>query len=165
MASNKRPVGASVVREWFSSLAEADRVLKVKGADDIPLSIGQRGKLSDDVITAFEKANRGKVYMAGHVEPRKITAKVSTSNGRSRTVNVTATLSEVRAWAQSPEAKASGINVGARGRISEDVYTAFATRPGAAPAAKVSKPRAPKPAATDGPVPAAAAANVTDVTV
>lgn len=123
--SSKRNVGAGRVREWFGTLSEAERNVTAKDGTVTVLSIGKRGKLSDAVIAAFQKANKREVYSAGHVEARKITGtRENPSNGRKQTVTVTATLGEVRAWAQS-----EGIKLGDRGRIAESVLSAFAARP------------------------------------
>jgi hypothetical protein len=121
--ASKREVGAGTVREWVGTLTEAERTVTVDGVE-VELSIGKRGKLSDNVIKAFEKANKRTVYVPGFVESRKITGLREDANGRKRPVTVTATLPQVREWAA-----AEGLAIGERGRVSSAVLSAFAARP------------------------------------
>jgi len=120
----RKTVGASAVRSWFTAL-DADQRAALDLTD---ATVGDRGKIAVKIITAFEKETRQK-YAAGYVEPVTVEGKREDSKGRKRSVKVTATLSEMRAWAQSPEAMAAGIKVGSRGRLSASVKEAFAARP------------------------------------
>jgi uncharacterized protein with GYD domain len=121
--ASKRVVGAGAVREWAQSEA-GQAVLTAEG-----LTVGARGKFSEKLLDAFHKANRGVKYGVGHVEPVSIKGSRKTEAGRTVPVTVKATLSEVRAWAQSEEAQAAGVTVGARGRVSSATLAAFASRP------------------------------------
>lgn len=87
------------------------------------VTVGTRGRFSAEQVEAFETAT-GKKYVVGHVVPRTIKGTRVSDSGRKTPVQVKATLPEVRAWAQ-----AEGLAVGAKGRISADVLTAFASKP------------------------------------
>lgn len=109
--ARKTVVNGAVVRAWLSENGQA---------------VGSRGRFSQGQIDAFEDANPGQKYGVGHVEPRKITGvRINAESGRKTPVTVKATLPEVRAWAQAQP----GIQVGAKGRISDSVLAAFAARP------------------------------------
>lgn len=137
--AKRTEVGAAAVREWFAGLSEAERTFIPKGATEaVTLSVGARGKLSEHVVAAYEAATKNR-YVAGHVESRKITGKRPDSNGRMRSVTVTATVPEIREWAKTPEAAAAGVKIGARGRVSSATIAAFVARPVAAKAKPVAK--------------------------
>lgn len=108
MASRKN-VGGNEVRTWA----------KAEG-----LAVGERGRFSQELVDAFHKANKTVRYEPNHVPTRQIQGMRETSNGRKVPVKVTATLAQVRAFA-----KAEGLTVGSRGRVSQEVYAAFAARP------------------------------------
>jgi len=135
--ASKRNVGGSRVREFLLSedgqaaLVAAQEAAEAKGEKfPKPLTeVGARGRFSAAQIEVFHKANKRERYTANHVEARKITGTREGSNGRKQTVTVSATLPEVRAWAESPEGIAAGVKVGSRGRIGKDVLSAFAARP------------------------------------
>lgn len=124
MATRKN-VGGNEVRAWAKS--EAGQAFladwAAKADKDVP-TVGERGRFAKDLVDAFHAANKKARYTANHVETRKISGIRETSNGRKIPVTVTATLAEVRAFA-----KAEGMPIGDRGRVSKDVYAAFAARP------------------------------------
>jgi len=120
----RKTVGASAVRSWFTALDATER----EALDLTDATIGGRGKISVKIIKAFEKTTRQN-YVAGYVEPVTVEGKREGKDGRKRSVKVTATLSEMREWASSPEAVAAGIKVGSRGRLPASVKQAFAARP------------------------------------
>jgi hypothetical protein len=107
--AKRRSVGGSEVRTWA----------KEQGRE-----VGTRGRFSDDLVKDFHKANTAVRYEPNHVPTRKISGTRVTESGRKVPVTVTATLSEVRAFAQ-----AEGLPIGKRGRVGADVLAAFAARP------------------------------------
>lgn len=110
MASRKN-VPASEVRAWLRDNAEAVGVP----------APGARGKLSEAQIKAFEKHNKGKAFSHAAYKPvRKVTAVVTSDNGRKRPVTKNVNLPEVRAAAID-----AGIPLGDRGRIPGKVLSAF----------------------------------------
>lgn len=116
--ARKTEVGGSVVREWANSEA-GQAVLAEKG-----LAVGLRGKFSEGLLEQFHKANPRQKYVTGHVPTRSIQGTRVTDGGRKIPVKVNATLTEVREFA-----KAQGLPVGTRGRISAEVFAAFAATP------------------------------------
>lgn len=107
--AKRREVGGSQVRAF---------------AKEQGLEVGTRGRFSQELIDAFHKANKSVRYVPNHVPTRKISGMREVSNGRKVPVTVTATLTEVRAFAE-----AEGLAIGKRGRVSQDVLSAFAARP------------------------------------
>lgn len=108
MAKNKTLVALSTVREW----AEAQKLVPA----------GQRGKLSVDVIQAFEKANPGQKYdkSARIVKVVVKGTRVNPETGRKTPIQRKVTHSEVR-----EAAIAAKVAVPARGRLPQNVLTAF----------------------------------------
>lgn len=124
MASRKN-VGGNAVRTWAKS-DEGKAFLATWATEnevEVP-TVGERGRFAEALVTAFHKANPKVRYEAKHVPTRQIQGVRETSDGRKYGVKVTATLAEVRDFA-----KAEGLAVGSRGRISQEVYAAFAARP------------------------------------
>lgn len=78
--------------------------------------VGQRGKFSRDLISAYNKAN-GLKYREGEHVP---TVKVSAKPAKGRTVTRTVNMAQVRA-----AASAAGVPVGKRGRIDRKVIDAY----------------------------------------
>lgn len=123
--AKRRSVGGSVVRTWALSdegqalLSEASE----KAGKDLTV-VGDRGRFAQELVDAFHKANKGSQYTPNFVPTRKITGTRETETGRKQSVTVTATLAEVRAFA-----KAEGLTIGERGRVSKEVLSAFAARP------------------------------------
>jgi hypothetical protein len=114
----RKSVDGAAVREWANSEAGA-AALAAEG-----LTVGARGRFSEKVVDLFQKSTKQK-YEVGLVATRKISGiRVNPDTGRKTPVTVSATLPEVRAWAQ-----AEGLTAGARGRLSEGVLAAFAARP------------------------------------
>lgn len=107
--ASRRNVGGNEVRAWA----------KAEG-----LAVGERGRFSAELVEAFHKANKKVRYTANFVPTRKISGVRETESGRKVPVTVTATLAQVREFAQ-----AEGLAIGARGRVSQDVLAAFAARP------------------------------------
>ncbi len=104
MASKKTNVPASAVREWFNEA-------KPEGVK----APGTRGRLNPDIIAAFNKANRSKVYVvASEAEKRTITVNVvMLAGGRKTTKPVTVTTEHARALLGHPAGK--------RGRFDKDL--------------------------------------------
>lgn len=89
------------------------------------VTVGSRGRFSAEQVEAFEKAT-GKRYVVGHVEPITVKGTRVSDSGRKTPVSRKTTLSEVRTWAQSPEAAALGVQAASKGRIAAPVLAAFA---------------------------------------
>lgn len=94
--------GVSQVRAW----AQAEGL-------DVP----QRGRLSNALIEAFNKANPRAKYEPGHVETFEHAAKPEQGG---RTVKMQISVPAVRAWA-----KENGVQVGERGRLTDAVKDAY----------------------------------------
>jgi hypothetical protein len=115
----RKSVNGSAVREWANSEAGAAALAEAG------LTVGTRGRFSEKVVELFQKSTKQK-YEVGLVPTRKISGvRVNPDTGRKTPVTVSATLGEVRAWA----AGQPDLAVGARGRVSQEVLTAFAARP------------------------------------
>ena len=85
-------------------------------ADEQGIPVGKRGKFSDDLIRAYNKAH-GLKYRAGeHVPVVKVTAKPAKGRSVTRTIN----MAQVRAAARE-----AGVEVGKRGRIDRKVVDAY----------------------------------------
>jgi hypothetical protein len=106
--------------------------IAVASADDVrawarkrSLAVAEHGRLSAEVIAAFNKAHSKRQYASTMVQPEriiKVPGKV-TRNGRTYNVVYTTTYGEVRDWAFR-----KGYTLGVRGRIPQHVMEAFATR-------------------------------------
>ncbi len=88
------------------------------------LTVGARGRFSQDLVDSFNKGRRSeqKYVAATHVKTIKVSGTRVSSNGRKTPVTLNATHGQVRAAAQ-----AAGVELGARGRIPASVLTAFAS--------------------------------------
>jgi hypothetical protein len=113
----RKSVNGAAVREWANTEAGAAALAEAG------LVVGTRGRFSEKVVDLFQKATKQK-YEVGLVPTRKISGTRVTDSGRKVPVTVSATLGEVRAWAQ-----AEGLSVGERGKVSAEVLSAFAARP------------------------------------
>jgi len=124
--ARKTEVSGSVVRTWANS-EDGQAFMTAWAAEqdgrEVP-TVGARGKFSQTLIDLFHKANKGQKYVTKLVPTIKVKGVRVSDSGRKTPVQVTATLAEVRAFAE-----AEGLPVGARGRVSQDVLTAFASRP------------------------------------
>lgn len=107
--ARKRSVGGAEVRAWAQSAG---------------VEVGQRGRFSAELVEAFHKANPKVRYETGHVPVREIKGIRISASGRKVPVTVKASVPEVRAFAAE-----AGLSVGQRGRLSSEVYAAFAARP------------------------------------
>ena len=85
-------------------------------AADNGFNVGKRGKFSQEVISAFNKANGLKYRQGQHVP----TVKVSAKPAKGRTVTRTVNMAQVRAAAIE-----AGVPVGKRGRIDHKVTEAY----------------------------------------
>lgn len=105
-----RTASATDVRTWALS----------KGFE-----VKERGRLDADVIDAYNKGRKVKYAPAMKQPTRviKLAGKRADKSGRNRSITVTTTVPEVRAWATE-----NGHEVGTRGRIPQGVFEAFATR-------------------------------------
>lgn len=109
MAKNPRKelVTLSVVRDW----AVAQNLVPS----------GQRGKLSADVITAFEKANPTQRYdKSANIVKVLVKGRKMTASGKTVPIQRKVTHSEVR-----EAAIAAKVAVPARGRMPQSVLTAY----------------------------------------
>lgn len=107
--AKKIEVGASEVRTW---------------ATEQGLTTGSRGRFSAELIEAFHAAHPRRVYSPNL--PVSVTVKGTrvSESGYKTPVSRKTTLGEVRAFAL-----AEGLSVGKRGRVSQEVLSAFAASP------------------------------------
>jgi hypothetical protein len=89
------------------------------------VQVAEHGRLSAEVIAAFNKAHKRVEYRSTMRQPERI-VKVpgrATRNGQTYNVVYTTTYGEIRDWAFR-----KGYTLGVRGRIPQHVIDAFATR-------------------------------------
>ena len=114
-----------------SSKSKASLV-SVASADDVRawarkrgVQVAEHGRLSAEVIAAFNKAHSRTQYQTTMRQPERI-VKVpgkATRNGQTYNVVYSTTYGEIRDWAFR-----KGYSLGVRGRIPQHVIDAFATR-------------------------------------
>lgn len=80
------------------------------------IEVGERGRFAPSLVKAFNDASDVKYVEGGHVHSVTVTAKSKNHRKITRQVNP----AEVRA-----AAKAAGIEVGDRGRLSRDLFERF----------------------------------------
>lgn len=109
MASKRKNVPASRVREWFAGLSDEQRAALPEGTK----APGSRGRLDPTTITAFAKANPREQYVQGTTAPQTVTLRVTGKDRRGRNTarNVEVPVSEARTLAGQPTSQ--------RGRLSE----------------------------------------------
>jgi len=108
MAKNTK-VSLATVREW--------------AVEQGLVKSGQRGKLSADVIEAFEKANPGQKYdKEAAVLAKRVEVKAMRTNASGRKTPITrkVIVSEVR-----QAARAAGVSVPTKGRLTAPVLEAY----------------------------------------
>jgi ribosomal protein L13 len=110
MAARNTPVTADDVRNWARG----------KG-----MSVAEHGRLSFDVVSAFNKTHKRQYTPTLKAPARVVTisGKKLDSKGRVNRASYTVQTSEIREWA-----RANGFEVGARGRFSAEILTAFGSR-------------------------------------
>jgi hypothetical protein len=114
---------ASKSRKSLVALATADEVRE--WARKRGVQVAEHGRLSAEVIAAFNKAHTRVQYQSTMRQPEravKVPGK-ATRNGQTYNVVYTTTYSEIRDWAFR-----KGYTLGVRGRIPQHVIDAFATR-------------------------------------
>jgi hypothetical protein len=114
---------ASKSRKSLVALATADEVRE--WARKRGVQVAEHGRLSAEVIAAFNKAHTRVQYQSTMRQPErpvKVPGK-ATRNGQTYNVVYTTTYGEIRDWAFR-----KGYTLGVRGRIPQHVIDAFATR-------------------------------------
>lgn len=87
-------------------------------------TVADRGRLSHELIVAFNKGRKNTFVQTHAPVPQPITVVVGstqTKGGRTKPVTETVTAAPIRAWARE-----RGIDLGNRGRIPASVVEAFA---------------------------------------
>lgn len=116
----------------MSKVQRKGNLVSVASAEDVRewarkrgVEVAEHGRLSAEVIAAFNKAHTRVQYRSTMRQPERI-IKVpgkATRNGQTYNVVYTTTYSEVRDWAFR-----KGYTLGVRGRIPQHVMDAYATR-------------------------------------
>jgi hypothetical protein len=90
-------------------------------------NIAPFGRLSSEVIAAFNKAHKAKQYVVTRHQPVRVVTvagqRYNKKTKRNHKVVVTTTYPAVRKWAA-----AAGFDLGVRGRIPAEVMSAYANR-------------------------------------
>lgn len=114
MSSNQstttvRIVSAEAVREWATKRG---------------MTVAEHGRLSAEVVAAFNKTHKAQQYVATRHQPARVIKLAGKPKRKGAFAPVVeTTVPKVRKWAL-----AAGFPVGARGRIPAEVMTAYAER-------------------------------------
>lgn len=107
---NVRIVSAEVVREWAAKRG---------------IAVAEHGRLSAEVVAAFNKAHKAQSYVVTRSQPARVVKVAGTRSKGNRKYGFTVetTYPAVRKWAT-----AAGFSLGSRGRIPAQVMSAYAER-------------------------------------